>query len=227
MRNQSKIIRFLQSKGVIYDNLTSHTKEKIGQMTDNPVVGNILGILEGGKKSGKQASDYKKIISLFENEIHKFLSKMKGGKTVLPSRYFKGGATGLPTIYYGNSMCEYSGYNPSTSSNYTITSDANPSISRGGLDSNFVFDGGKSSQVNDPIVFANYKYVEDLFKGYENKHEVKLRMSKKDKHAMLKNIDNIYKDIITGSVSMKKNGDYTLNKHSLRNSLIDVVKKLL
>ena len=69
MRNQSKIIRFLQSKGVIYDNLTSHTKEKIGQMTDNPVVGNILGILEGGKKSGKQASDYKKIISLFENEM--------------------------------------------------------------------------------------------------------------------------------------------------------------
>ena len=232
MKNKSNIVKFFKSKGIVYDNLTPHTKEKIKTMTDNPVVGSILGVMDGGSSGGKGCSrdeinEYKKITLLLTNVIHEHYhgNIQKAGRVILPATYFKGGAIGLPSIYYGNTVCQNSNY--SSLSNHTITSDSSPSITRGGLESNFMFDGGntvKGEKDDDLTIFAKYKYLNDLSKLYEDKYQVKLKMSKNDKHILLRKIDDVYKNIMIGGILMKKNGDYTINKITLKESLSNIFK---
>ena len=218
-----KITDFLSDNGVVYNNLSDKTKDYITSVATNPIVGSIAGVIDGGGPLKDSTLMNNILYKNFKNEFMKYNNKntIQGGRVSMPMKYFKkGGAiVGFPTSYYGESSCTTSSF--INSANGSSTSDASPTITRGGLVSSIGMNGGnKNTPYNSKLSLISMSTLNNMKNRYESEHHDmnKLSLSKIDKINILKKINNDYDNMFIRSI-YKRGGYNTISKTSLSKAL--------
>jgi len=196
----SELKKLLKIHDVRYSNLSKTTQNDLHELLEMPVVGSIIGVMDGGKMQSKIRKRLGKI-------YYKTYERMVGES--------KGGGLAIPHVNISNILCTDNIFN--SESYHTTTSDAAPTISRVGLESSFVSNGGGEKKKEDNLLKKNYMSV--LKKEYELKHNIKLKLSKIEKIRIYTTLDTKLKDVLFNSIIKDKQGKAKITKSSIEKSI--------
>lgn len=195
----SELKKLLKTHDVTYTNLSKNTQNELHELLEMPVVGSILGVMDGGKKQSKLI---KRLGKIYYNTYEIMVGESKGG------------GLAIPHVNISN-ICNDNMFN--SDSYHIVTSDATPTISRVGLESSFASNGGGKKKKEDNLLKKNYMSV--LKKEYELKHNIKLKLSKIEKARIHTKLDMMLKDVLFNSIIKDKQGKVKITKSSIENSL--------